>query len=87
MDQYYKLKKSNEAELIKKAHNDPEFEKLLLSNPQKALKEIGIEVPTDVPIEIIEENGSNIRYVHLKKNTKSVAEIITLNKKSQEPSG
>lgn len=77
MEKYYKLRKAQEVELIKKAHNDKEFEKLLLTDPRAALKEFGVDVPNEVPIEIIEESGNNIRYVHLHHKS-DTAEVIVL---------
>ncbi len=61
-------KKSKEVEAIKakiiaKAWKDPKFKKKLMENPRAALKEMGVAMPNDININIIEEGQGSYTLV------------------------
>lgn len=64
MDNLLQIRKNIELMVIKKAHEDKNFEKLLLLNPKAALKELGIVLPDSVKIELIEESGDVFKFVY-----------------------
>ena len=55
-----------EVELNIRCWKDPEFKKLLLTNPQEALKQLGVKSGLEPPkVQIVEEkNGAQIVVIH-----------------------
>lgn len=43
------------AKAIARAWKDPEFKKKLLADPKSALKEMGIDIPKDITVKIVED--------------------------------
>jgi hypothetical protein len=43
--------------IIKKALQEEDFKKLLLSDPHKAIAEMGLDIPADMEINILEETA------------------------------
>ena len=50
-----KLPRPNTSKVIAKAWSDPAFKARLLSNPQAALVEAGVEVPAGVTVKVVED--------------------------------
>lgn len=76
MTNFIKLRKNLELAVIKKAHEDKAFEKLLLSNPLKALKELGVSVPENMKIEVIEESGEVFKFVYPKATELGLTDVV-----------
>lgn len=51
------------AEVIAKAWKDPTFKQKLLSNPSEALKECGVNVPSNTKIKVIEDHAGAYTFV------------------------
>ena len=50
-------------EIIKKAQSDKEFKKALVDNPKKALCQLGVQVPEDVKVKVVEESAKVVYLV------------------------
>ncbi|MCL6612917.1 MAG: NHLP leader peptide family RiPP precursor [Peptococcaceae bacterium] len=44
------------AQIIKKAQSDGEFKKALTANPKEALGRLGVQVPAEVEVKVVEES-------------------------------
>lgn len=49
--------------MVKKASEDAEFKKELLSDAKSALKKIGIEIPDDTTVEVYESTQDHLHFV------------------------
>ncbi len=49
--------------IIAKAWKDPTFKKKLLTNSRQALKEMGVNVPANVNVKVIEDTDSSYTFV------------------------
>ncbi len=49
--------------IIAKAWKDPTFKKKLQTNPGQALKEMGVNVPANVNVKVIEDTNSTYTFV------------------------
>lgn len=54
-------------EIIKKARSDKDFKKALVDNPQKALGQLGVLLPEDVEVKVVEESAK-VLYLVLPMN-------------------
>lgn len=61
---YIETRKQIEARLIKKAKEDKKFETLLFSNPSEALKQIGISLPGEFELNVIQEKKGQLILVY-----------------------
>ena len=43
-------------EIIKKAQSDKDFKKALLDNPKETLGQLGVQVPEEVEVKVVEES-------------------------------
>ncbi len=50
-------------QLVMRAWNDPEFKKRLSANPRETLKEIGLELPVDMSLEVHIQTPNHIHLV------------------------
>lgn len=57
---YITKRKDIEIMLIKKANDDPAFKKLLMSDPTSAIKSIGLQLPVEFNLKIIEEDDHEL---------------------------
>ncbi len=62
-----------EKEIIKKAQSDKDFKKALADNPKKALGQLGVQVPEDVEVKVVEESAK-IVYLVLPANPDELAD-------------
>ena len=44
-----------EAKIIAKAWKDPRFKEKLLKNPKAAFKEVGLDIPENIRVKVIED--------------------------------
>lgn len=51
------------AKIVAKAWTDEEFKAKLLKNPEKVLKEMGVNVPSGVKLELHEQKAKNIHLI------------------------
>jgi len=51
------------SKVIAKAWNDPEFKSVLLGDPVKVLTEMGISIPKDVNVRIVEDTDNLIHMI------------------------
>ena len=51
-------------EIIKKAQSDKEFKKALVDNPKGTLGQLGVQIPEDVEVKVVEESA-NVVYLVL----------------------
>ena len=56
-----------EKEIIKKAREDKEFKKTLVENSKEALGQLGVQVPEEVEVKVVEES-SKVVYLVLPAN-------------------
>ena len=49
--------KEFEEQIIKKAQSDKEFKKALVDNPKEALGQLGVQLPEDVEVKVVEESA------------------------------
>ncbi len=56
-------RKEIEAKIIERAWKDQRFKLLLLKNPRAAFKELGIDLPENIEIRIIEEKPNTVTMV------------------------
>ena len=52
-----------EKEIIKKAQSDKDFKKALVDNPKEALGQLGVQVPEDVEVKVVEESAKVVYMV------------------------
>ncbi len=69
-----------QAKVIARAWKDDNFRKLLTSNPQKALKEFGIELPNTMEMKVCQEDQNHLYFVL----PNSPSEANTLSEKELE---
>jgi len=58
-----KKKEEIEAKIIERAWKDQRFKLLLLKNPRAAFKELGIEMPENLEIKVVEEKPNAVTLV------------------------
>ncbi len=51
------------SKVIAKAWKDPEFKKKLLADPKAAVKEMGIDIPKDVSVKVVEDTPQTLTIV------------------------
>ncbi|MFI5334156.1 MAG: NHLP leader peptide family RiPP precursor [Chlamydiales bacterium] len=51
------------AKIIEKVWKDPEFKKRFMQNPKAALKEMGIQVPDNIQLNVVEEKKNSYTFV------------------------
>lgn len=51
------------AKIIVKAWKDPRFKQQLLKNPRAALKEMGLEIPKNIEVKIVEDKQNTFTFV------------------------
>ena len=51
------------AKIIVRAWKDPRFKENLLKNPRSALKEMGLDLPEDLQIKVVEDKRSSFTFV------------------------
>lgn len=51
------------AKIIVKAWKDQRFKQLLLKNPKAAFKEMGIEVPSNLDVRVVEDKQNSFTFV------------------------
>ena len=56
-----------EKEIIKKAQSDKDFKKALVDNPKGTLGKLGVQVPENVEVKVVEESA-NVVYLVLPYN-------------------
>ena len=54
-------------EIVKKAQSDKDFRKALMDNPKEALGQLGVQVPEDVEVKVVEESAK-VGYIVLPVN-------------------
>ena len=52
-----------EKEIIEKAQSDKDFKKALLDNPKETLIQIGVQVPDEVEVKVVEESAKVVYLV------------------------
>ena len=50
-------------EIIKKAQSDKDFKKALLDNPKETLGQLGVQVPEEVEVKVVEESAKVVYLV------------------------
>ena len=50
-------------EIIKKAQSDKDFKKALLDNPKETLGQLGVQVPENVEVKVVEESAKVVYLV------------------------
>ena len=63
------------AKVVAKAWTDEAFKQKLLKNPEKTLKEMGLEFPKDMHVEIHEQTGKTIHFMLPQKPKGELSEI------------
>ena len=63
------------AKIIARAWKDPEFKKRLIQNPKAALKEMGVQIPDNVKITIVEDKNNSYTFVLPTAATSSKEEL------------
>ena len=63
------------AKVVAKAWTDEAFKQKLLKNPEKTLKEMGLELPKDTHVEIHEQKGNGIHFILPQKPRGELSEI------------
>lgn len=58
-----KITKACWADIISKAWREPDFKQRLMTNPSAALAELGLEVPAEVNIKIVENSSDSVTLV------------------------
>jgi hypothetical protein len=56
-------KKDFEAMINAKAWKDPKFRKKLLSDPNSALKEMGVDIPKNIKVRVVEDDKTTVTFV------------------------
>lgn len=56
-------RKELEEQLIKKAQADKDFKKALVDNPKEALGQLGVQVPEEVEVKVVEESAKVVYLV------------------------
>ena len=56
-------KQMTREEIIKKAQADKEFKKALVDNPKAALGQLGVQLPEDVEVKVVEETAKVVYLV------------------------
>lgn len=56
-------KKDFEAMINAKAWKDPKFRKKLLSDPKGALKEMGVDIPKNIKVRVVEDDKTTVTFV------------------------
>lgn len=51
------------SKIIAKAWKDPVFKKKLLSNPTSALKEMGVDLPPNATVKVVEDSSQTFTFV------------------------
>lgn len=54
---------NNNAEIIRKCWNDPEFKKQLLAQPIETLKSIGVTIEEGVDVKVLEDTETLLHFV------------------------
>ena len=52
-----------EKEIIKKAQSDKDFKKVLVDNPKETLGKLGVQVPEEVEVKVVEESAKVVYLV------------------------
>ena len=55
--------KELEAKIIAHAWKDPRYKEKLLKNPRAALKEMGLDVPENIQIKVVEDKPNSFTFV------------------------
>lgn len=61
---YLDVRKQVETQLIKKARDDKAFEQLLFTDPSAALEKVGIHLPEEFNLKVIQENKGELLLVY-----------------------
>lgn len=66
-------RKITREEIVRKAQADKDFKKSLVENPKAALSQLGVKLPTDVEVKVVEES-SKVLYLVLPANPEELTE-------------
>lgn len=75
MSNILELRKILELTAIEKALKDKTYESLLRANPKAALEELGIAIPDNIKIELVEETPGTITIIYPKAPSEELSEL------------
>jgi hypothetical protein len=56
-NQKFVIREEFKKEIVKKAREDKDFKKALMENPVEAIAQVGVQVPEEVEVQVVEESA------------------------------